>query len=144
MKLPPKSCHRPSSSLPCFVFSDFVFAKFGVSFCNTGNPIDDCWRCNPDWHTNRQRLADCTIGFGMNTIGSKNGRIYMVTDSSDNHNMNPKPGTLHHAVIQDDIQAGNSPIVIAVSADRRRLFRHHRQMVSSSPSSYEEEKRKNR
>ncbi|KAL8141992.1 hypothetical protein V2J09_015024 [Rumex salicifolius] len=74
----------------------------GYLSCNTGNPIDDCWRCDPDWHTNRQRLADCAIGFGKNAIGGKNGRIYVVTDSSDNDAVNPKPGTLRHAVIQDD------------------------------------------
>ncbi|CAN1770600.1 Probable pectate lyase 12, partial [Linum perenne] len=31
--------------------------------CFTGNPIDDCWKCDPDWPNNRQRLADCAIGF---------------------------------------------------------------------------------
>ncbi|XVE74895.1 hypothetical protein DITRI_Ditri12bG0055100 [Diplodiscus trichospermus] len=41
--------------------------------CRTGNPIDDCWRCDPHWEKNRQRLAP----------------------------VNPKPGTLRHAVIQD-------------------------------------------
>ncbi|CAA6659612.1 unnamed protein product [Spirodela intermedia] len=24
--------------------------------CNTGNPIDDCWRCDPNWEQNRQQL----------------------------------------------------------------------------------------
>ncbi|KAL0347139.1 UNVERIFIED_CONTAM: putative pectate lyase 12 [Sesamum calycinum] len=35
------------------------------SNCLTGNPIDDCWRCDPNWQLNRQRLADCAIGFGQ-------------------------------------------------------------------------------
>ncbi|XP_057548553.1 probable pectate lyase 18 [Amaranthus tricolor] len=70
--------------------------------CGTGNPIDDCWRCDPNWHENRQRLADCAIGFGKNAIGGKNGRIYVVTDSSDNDPVNPKPGTLRYAVVQDE------------------------------------------
>ncbi|KAK3002369.1 hypothetical protein RJ639_020324 [Escallonia herrerae] len=70
--------------------------------CGTGNPIDDCWRCDPNWVTNRQRLADCAIGFGKNAIGGKNGRIYVVTDPGNDDPVNPKPGTLRHAVIQDE------------------------------------------
>eukprot|EP00253_Pinus_taeda_P022614 PITA_22614 len=70
--------------------------------CGTGNPIDDCWRCNPDWENNRKRLADCAIGFGGNATGGRNGRIYVVTDSNDYDAVNPRPGTLRHAVIQTE------------------------------------------
>ncbi|KHN11447.1 Putative pectate lyase 12 [Glycine soja] len=28
------------------------------SSCLTGNPIDDCWRCDPNWAAERQELAD--------------------------------------------------------------------------------------
>ncbi|KAL2500222.1 putative pectate lyase 11 [Abeliophyllum distichum] len=70
--------------------------------CGTGNPIDDCWRCNPDWERNRQRLADCAIGFGKNAVGGRDGRLYVVTDSGDDNPTNPVPGTLRHAVIQDE------------------------------------------
>jgi pectate lyase len=35
-------------------------------------------------------------------IGGKNGRYYLVTDSSDDDTVNPKPGTLRYAVIQDE------------------------------------------
>ncbi|XP_078434472.1 putative pectate lyase 5 [Wolffia australiana] len=70
--------------------------------CTTGNPIDDCWRCDPDWASNRQRLANCAIGFGKNAIGGRDGRIYVVTDPSDNDAVNPRPGTLRHAVIQSE------------------------------------------
>ncbi|KAE8709723.1 putative pectate lyase 13 [Hibiscus syriacus] len=70
--------------------------------CLTGNPIDDCWRCDPQWYNDRQRLADCSIGFGQGTLGGKGGRIYTVVDSSDHDVANPKPGTLRHAVIQDE------------------------------------------
>lgn len=73
-----------------------------LSSCGTGNPIDDCWRCDSDWHNNRQRLADCGIGFGRNALGGRDGRIYVVTDSSDNDVINPKAGTLRYAVIQDE------------------------------------------
>ncbi|XP_052187931.1 probable pectate lyase 12 isoform X2 [Diospyros lotus] len=68
--------------------------------CLTGNPVDDCWRCDPNWANNRQRLADCGIGFGHAAAGGKGGEIYVVTDSSDHDAAEPKPGTLRHAVIQ--------------------------------------------
>ncbi|KAG7586188.1 Pectate lyase [Arabidopsis thaliana x Arabidopsis arenosa] len=76
--------------------------NLGVLSCGTGNPIDDCWRCNPKWEKNRQQLADCAIGFGKHAIGGRDGKIYVVTDSSDKDVVNPKPGTLRHAVIQDE------------------------------------------
>ncbi|XP_078440068.1 putative pectate lyase 15 [Wolffia australiana] len=70
--------------------------------CFTGNPIDDCWRCDPRWHRNRRRLADCAVGFGRNAIGGRNGRFYVVNDPADDDAVSPKPGTLRHAVIQDE------------------------------------------
>ncbi|KAD7477937.1 hypothetical protein E3N88_01073 [Mikania micrantha] len=76
--------------------------KLGFFSCGTGNPIDDCWRCDPNWQKNRKRLADCGIGFGRNAIGGRDGRFYMVTDSGDDDPVNPRPGTLRHAVIQDE------------------------------------------
>lgn len=72
------------------------------SQCLTGNPIDDCWRCDSNWANNRQRLADCAIGFGQGALGGKGGQIYVVNDSSDRDTVNPTPGTLRHAVIQDE------------------------------------------
>ncbi|KAL0340688.1 UNVERIFIED_CONTAM: putative pectate lyase 12 [Sesamum radiatum] len=74
----------------------------GQAQCLTGNPIDDCWRCDPNWAANRQHLADCAIGFGRSAMGGKGGRYYVVTDSSDHDMVNPTPGTLRHAVIQDE------------------------------------------
>lgn len=73
----------------------------GYFSCGTGNPIDDCWRCDPRWQVNRKRLADCGIGFGRNAIGGRDGRFYVVTDPNDYDAVNPRPGTLRHAVIQD-------------------------------------------
>ncbi|CAI9758556.1 unnamed protein product [Fraxinus pennsylvanica] len=70
--------------------------------CGTGNPIDDCWRCDANWENNRQRLADCAIGFGKDAVGGRDGRIYVVTDSGDDNPVNPLPGTLRHAVIQNE------------------------------------------
>lgn len=73
----------------------------GTESCRTGNPIDDCWRCDPDWETNRRMLADCAVGFGRNAVGGRDGEIYIVTDWEDNPK-NPSPGTLRHAVIQNE------------------------------------------
>ncbi|GAB2295377.1 hypothetical protein Dimus_029548 [Dionaea muscipula] len=76
--------------------------KLGYFYCGTGNPIDDCWRCDPYWRMNRKRLADCSIGFGRNAFGGRNGRFYVVADPNDDDPVNPKPGTLRHAVIQEE------------------------------------------
>ncbi|GLT25738.1 hypothetical protein SLA2020_008480 [Shorea laevis] len=89
-------------------------SKKDQSTCLTGNPIDDCWKCDPNWPNNRQRLADCAIGFGQNALGGKGGEYYIVTDSSDDDAVNPKPGTLRYAVIQEEplwiVFAGNMHI----------------------------------
>lgn len=69
--------------------------------CVSTNPIDNCWRCDPNWASNRKKLATCAKGFGRYTTGGKRGKFYVVTDPSDNDMANPKPGTLRHAVIQD-------------------------------------------
>uniref|UniRef100_A0ACD5ZZL2 Uncharacterized protein n=3 Tax=Avena sativa TaxID=4498 RepID=A0ACD5ZZL2_AVESA len=80
--------------------------------CITGNPIDDCWRCaGTNWWQDRQRLADCGIGFGRNALGGKGGPYYTVTDSSDRDPVNPVPGTLRYAVIQE------GPLWIVFAAD---------------------------
>ncbi|GAB2289594.1 hypothetical protein Dimus_023903 [Dionaea muscipula] len=70
--------------------------------CQATNPIDQCWRCKNDWAANRMRLADCFLGFGAKTTGAKNGKYYVVNDSSDADMVNPIPGTLRHAVIQPE------------------------------------------
>ncbi|XP_010933171.1 probable pectate lyase 8 isoform X1 [Elaeis guineensis] len=76
--------------------------SLGYLSCGTGNSIDDCWRCDPKWHRNRKRLADCGIGFGRNAIGGRDGRYYVVSDPGDDDPVNPRRGTLRHAVIQDE------------------------------------------
>ncbi|TMW82175.1 hypothetical protein EJD97_006606, partial [Solanum chilense] len=76
--------------------------NLGYLSCGTGNPIDDCWRCDPNWEKNRQRLANCAIGFGKNAIGGRDGKIYVVTISGNDDPINPKPGTLRYGVIQDE------------------------------------------
>ncbi|KAK6917775.1 Pectate lyase [Dillenia turbinata] len=74
------------------------------------NTIDSCWRSNPKWSSNRQALANCAIGFGKDAMGGKFGKIYAVTDSSDDP-VNPKPGTLRHGAIQ------NQPLWIIFAKD---------------------------
>jgi len=70
--------------------------------CQATNPIDKCWRCDKNWANNRKKLADCAIGFGHGTTGGKDGKIYVVSDNSDNDLVNPKPGTLRYAAIQTE------------------------------------------
>ncbi|KAL0431695.1 UNVERIFIED_CONTAM: putative pectate lyase P59 [Sesamum radiatum] len=70
--------------------------------CKATNPIDACWRCDPNWHLNRFKLVECSLGFGRKATGGKDGRIYVVSDPSDDDILNPKHGTLRHAVIQEE------------------------------------------
>ncbi|KAL8210966.1 hypothetical protein R6Q57_005403 [Mikania cordata] len=79
--------------------------------CVAYNPIDKCWRCDRHWAKNRKRLANCAKGFGHGTYGGKKGRVYVVNDSSDEHVISPKPGTLRHAVLVPE------PLWIIFSAD---------------------------
>ncbi|KAK4778936.1 hypothetical protein SAY86_006464 [Trapa natans] len=73
-----------------------------VGKCMVTNPIDGCWRCKKNWATRRKRLAKCGLGFGGTTKGGAKGKYYVVYDPSDKDVLNPKPGTLRHAVIQKE------------------------------------------
>lgn len=88
--------------------------------CLTGNPIDDCWRCDPHWEKNRKRLADCAIGFGKLARGGADGEIYVVTTSEDSDDYrNPEPGTLRYAAMS------KKPLWIIFARDMKfRLKRH--------------------
>uniref|UniRef100_A0A5B6YQK6 Pectate lyase n=1 Tax=Davidia involucrata TaxID=16924 RepID=A0A5B6YQK6_DAVIN len=70
--------------------------------CKATNPIDRCWRCRPNWAEKRKKLARCVLGFGRKTTGGRKGKYYVVTDPSDDSLVNPRPGTLRHAVIQKE------------------------------------------
>ncbi|KAF5734712.1 pectate lyase-like isoform X1 [Tripterygium wilfordii] len=70
--------------------------------CLATNPIDRCWRCDKNWAQNRKKLAGCALGFGRRATGGKDGKFYTVTDPSDNDLVNPKPGTLRHAVTRPE------------------------------------------
>lgn len=84
------------------VISNSFTRRVLAGSCESGNPIDDCWRCDLHWEQNRKNLADCAVGFGANAIGGKNGHIYVVTDENDNDAINPVPGTLRYGVLQEE------------------------------------------
>ncbi|XVF70888.1 hypothetical protein PTKIN_Ptkin11bG0198400 [Pterospermum kingtungense] len=76
--------------------------RLDMEQCRTGNPIDDCWRCDPEWDNNRKRLADCAVGFGKDAIGGRDGEVYVVTDSDNDDPLSPTPGTLRYAVTREE------------------------------------------
>ncbi|KAK7309572.1 hypothetical protein RJT34_06411 [Clitoria ternatea] len=69
--------------------------------CEATNPIDWCWRCDPNWANNRKKLVECVQGFGRKTTGGRDGPFYVVNASTDNDMVNPVPGTLRHAVTRN-------------------------------------------
>ncbi|XP_010533796.1 PREDICTED: putative pectate lyase 2 [Tarenaya hassleriana] len=101
-----------ASPQPLLLITSFLFAIFSSSLVEAAysygyttpqkllNPIDSCWRRNPNWAANRRALANCAVGFGKAAVGGKYGSIYIVTNPSDDAE-NPKPGTLRYGVIQD-------------------------------------------
>ncbi|KAG0484593.1 hypothetical protein HPP92_008672 [Vanilla planifolia] len=92
--------------------------------CMATNPIDRCWRCRSDWANHRKRLAFCGKGFGRNALGGVRGRFYVVTDASDDDLVNPRPGTLRHAVIQEE------PLWIVFSRDM--IIRLNEELIMNS------------
>ncbi|KAL1197202.1 putative pectate lyase 9 [Cardamine amara subsp. amara] len=97
---PDKVAHELSALIHMSEQNNIARRKLGFFTCGNGNLIDDCWRCDHNWHKNRKHLADCGIGFGSKAIGGRDGRFYVVTDHTDEDVVNPTPGTLRHAVIQ--------------------------------------------
>ncbi|KAL2493197.1 Pectin lyase-like superfamily protein [Abeliophyllum distichum] len=63
------------------------------------NVIDKCWRTNPNWRSNRQQLAKCSVGYAGKMIENIGQDVtkYKVTDPSDDP-LDPKPGTLRYAM----------------------------------------------
>ncbi|TVU42378.1 hypothetical protein EJB05_08780, partial [Eragrostis curvula] len=64
---------------------------------NGANIIDRCWRRQPNWAANRQRLAVCSVGFA-GKMGQNRGPgvvPYTVTDPGDDP-VRPRPGTLRY------------------------------------------------
>ncbi|XP_010646559.1 probable pectate lyase 1 [Vitis vinifera] len=86
--------------------------------CLTGNPVDDCWRCDPNWQNNQLRLTNCGIGFGQDAMSGKGGQFYVVIDSFDEDPINPTLGTFQHAVIQ------TQPLCITFSTSMLIKLKH--------------------
>lgn len=63
------------------------------------NTIDSCWPSNPNWAANCQTLADCSVGFGKDVNGGKNGKTYVVSSPTDDPE-NPTYGTFRYGDIQ--------------------------------------------
>lgn len=99
-------------------------ARRVVRECTFGNPIDKCWRCDSQWRQNRQALADCAFGAGRNAIGGRNGRVYVVTESTDFDAANPVPGTLRYGAIQQE------PLWIVFSRDM--IIRLRQELILNS------------
>ncbi|KAG6512337.1 hypothetical protein ZIOFF_030437 [Zingiber officinale] len=80
-----------------FLCLSLVVAVDAARRGNKINVIDRCWRRNPRWAANRQRLAMCSVGFaGKMTMNRGRGvSRYVVTDSSDDP-VRPRPGTLRY------------------------------------------------
>lgn len=96
----------------------------GSGECKAVNPIDQCWRCRPNWAEERQRLADCARGFGYRTTGGKGGEFYVVTDPSDDDMVQPKPGTLRHAVVQE--------VPLWIIFEKSMVIRLHEELLITS------------
>ncbi|CAL9749197.1 unnamed protein product [Musa acuminata subsp. burmannicoides] len=95
------STHLPTSLckyLALFLFLLLLF-PFLVDARAPGrmNAIDQCWRRDPKWAANRQRLAVCSVGFSgkMNQNRGRDLTTYLVIDPSDDP-VNPRPGTLRY------------------------------------------------
>lgn len=61
------------------------------------NIIDRCWRGQPNWAANRQRLAVCSVGFAGKMRQNRGPGVipYTVTDPGDDP-VRPRPGTLRY------------------------------------------------
>ncbi|CAI9118754.1 OLC1v1020358C1 [Oldenlandia corymbosa var. corymbosa] len=76
----PELQHPPKEiNIANHTFTSFIMKKSDQRRDMMMNPIDSCWRSNPDWETNRRSLADCGFGFGQNAMGGRNSEIYLVT-----------------------------------------------------------------
>ncbi|KAJ3675739.1 hypothetical protein LUZ60_004781 [Juncus effusus] len=66
-------------------FKAILFVLFLITPISCMNVIDKCWCNQPNWETNRQRQAGCSVGFAgkMNGNRGKDVKLYTVTDPSD-------------------------------------------------------------
>ncbi|KAG2651195.1 hypothetical protein PVAP13_1NG251419 [Panicum virgatum] len=76
----------------------FLFVLHGATTNVHGaNIIDRCWRRQPNWAANRQRLAVCSVGLAGKMRQNRGPGVipYVVTDPSDDP-VRPRPGTLRY------------------------------------------------
>ncbi|PWA48268.1 putative pectate lyase 1 [Artemisia annua] len=67
--------------------------KLGYFSCGTGNPIDECWRYDPNWQRNRKRLADYGIGLGKNAIRGRDPNQQIQHAPPQQHPIQVQPST---------------------------------------------------
>ncbi|KAF7038046.1 hypothetical protein CFC21_048276 [Triticum aestivum] len=80
-----------------FVTLLFLLLRAATANHRHENVIDRCWRGQPNWATDRQRLAMCSVGF-VGKMRQNRGHgvtAYTVTDPSDDP-VRPRPGTLRY------------------------------------------------
>ncbi|WVZ95479.1 hypothetical protein U9M48_041239 [Paspalum notatum var. saurae] len=72
-------------------------APTSTAVVHGANVIDRCWRGQPDWAANRQRLASCSVGFAGKMRQNRGAGVtqYTVTDPGDDP-VAPRPGTLRY------------------------------------------------
>ena len=81
-----------------FLLLALLFVLHGATTNIHGaNIIDRCWRQQPNWAANRQRLAVCSVGFAGKMRQNRGPGVipYVVTDPSDDP-VRPRPGTLRY------------------------------------------------
>ncbi|MCD7465115.1 hypothetical protein HAX54_000588 [Datura stramonium] len=90
--------YKPSNFMLTLLFTTILITT-STSFVHGFNVIDKCWRTDPNWRSQRQQLAKCSVGYCgkmTNNIGDDLVK-YKVTDPSDDP-LNPKSGTLRYAM----------------------------------------------
>ncbi|KAL3628930.1 hypothetical protein CASFOL_027976 [Castilleja foliolosa] len=85
------------------------------------NKIDKCLMEIDNWAENRQKLADCAIGFGSKAVGGKGGKFYEVTTTDDNPT-NPEFGSLRYGVTRDE------PLWITFK-DKKMVFNLQQELI---------------
>ncbi|ONM37225.1 Pectin lyase-like superfamily protein [Zea mays] len=83
-----------------FLLAFLVIILHGAAATTTvhaANIIDRCWRRQPNWAANRQRLAACSVGFAGKMRQNRGPGVtaYTVTDPGDDP-VRPRPGTLRY------------------------------------------------
>jgi pectate lyase len=80
-----------------FVVVFLLILHAALTKVHGSNIIDRCWRRQPNWAANRQRLAVCSVGFAGKMRQNRGAGVirYTVTDPGDDP-VRPRPGTLRY------------------------------------------------